>query len=103
MDMQQHNMKNTPQSEATKEYTKAMDKMHKPMMKGIMSPDPDLAFIKGMLPHHEGAVNMAKVELKYGKDIQLKKLAQEIIDHQDNEIKFMKNWLKNYQSTTSKK
>ena len=83
--------------EATQEYMKAMDAMHGPMMKGIMDPDPDTAFVKGMLPHHVGAVDMAKIQLKYGKDPELRKLAQSIIDAQEAEIKFMENWLKSEQ------
>ena len=45
-----------------------------------------------MIPHHQGAIDMAKVELKYGKDPELKKLAQDIIDAQEKEISFMKDW-----------
>jgi len=83
--------------EATQEYMKVMDAMHGPMMKGIMDPDPDTAFVKGMLPHHEGAVDMAKIQLKYGKDPELRKLAQTIIEAQESEIRFMENWLKSKQ------
>ena len=80
-------------SAASQEYMKAMDNMHGDMMSGIMDPDPDTAFVRGMLPHHEGAVEMAKIELKYGKDPELRKLAQAIIDAQEKEIEFMRSWL----------
>lgn len=77
----------------TKEYMQTMKKMQKPMMDGIMNKNPDMAFIKGMLPHHQGAVAMAKIELKYGKDKELKEFARQLVDMQDKQIDFMKNWL----------
>jgi uncharacterized protein (DUF305 family) len=46
-----------------------------------------------MIPHHQGAIDMAKVVLKYGKDPEMKKLAEDIIKAQDTEIAFMKGWL----------
>ena len=54
--------------------------------------DADKDFVAGMIPHHQGAVDMAKVELQYGKDPQLKKLARDIIKSQDEQIAFMKSW-----------
>lgn len=53
----------------------------------------DPAFLKMMLPHHKGAVEMAKVELDKGKDPALKQLAQEIIDGQSREITQMNQQL----------
>ena len=67
--------------------------MHDDMMQGILSEDADMAFAKGMLPHHEGAVAMAEVQLKYGKNEEMRKLAQEIIDAQKAEIDLMQNWI----------
>lgn len=81
------------QSPATKEFEAAMDKMHGPMMKGIMDQDPDVAFVQGMIPHHEGAVAMAKTVLKYGKDPEIRQLAENVIRDQDKEIKKMQDWL----------
>lgn len=54
--------------------------------------DPDRDFVAGMLPHHQGAVDMAEVELKYGRDPQLRKLARDIVAAQRKEIAFMQAW-----------
>ncbi|AOV96813.1 DUF305 domain-containing protein [Edwardsiella hoshinae] len=75
------------------ELNSAMNGMHESMMKGMMSNDADVAFAAGMIPHHIGAVEMAKIELKYGTDPQMRKLAKDIIAAQDKEIKEMKAWL----------
>lgn len=79
---------------ANKALNKAMEKMHQPMMNGIMNPDPDMAFVLGMLPHHQGAVDMAKVELRYGKDPALRQLAERIINEQEDQMRVMQNWIK---------
>lgn len=76
-----------------KAYAKGMDAMHSEMMLGIADPIPDMAFARGMLPHHVGAVDMAQVQLKYGKDAEMRKLAQEIIDAQQPEIEQMQSWI----------
>ncbi|WP_213878310.1 DUF305 domain-containing protein [Pseudomonas sp. dw_358] len=76
-----------------KDYMAPMAGMGDAMHKGVMSKDPDVAFAQGMLPHHQGAVDMAKVELKYGKDPQMRKLAEDIIAAQETEMKQMKAWL----------
>lgn len=82
------------QSEATKAYMTAMDKMHAPMMQGAQDSNPDIAFVKGMIPHHQGAIDMAKVVLQYGKDEQTKKWATDVIREQEREIREMQDWLK---------
>ena len=79
-----------------RDYMEAMDKMHKPMMDAVMIKDADVSFVKGMIAHHQGAIDMAKIELKYGKDPELKALAQNIIKAQQPEIKFMQKWLKKH-------
>lgn len=73
-------------------YEAVMMKMHKDMSME-MTGDADVDFAQGMVPHHQGAVDMAKVELKYGKDPELRKLAEDIVKSQEFEIAFMKAWL----------
>jgi uncharacterized protein (DUF305 family) len=68
------------------------------MMAAHMIKDPDLAFNCGMIAHHNGAIDMAKILLKYGDDEESKKLAQEIIDAQEKEIKEMTEWVEEHAS-----
>lgn len=82
------------QSEATKAYMAAMEKMHGPMMQAIQSPDPDVAFVRGMIPHHQSAIDMARVVLQHGKDERTKKWANDVIREQEREIAEMRAWLK---------
>ena len=67
--------------------------MHDKMMTAVNESDPDKAFAKGMVAHHEGAIAMAETELKYGKDPEMRKLAQDIIKAQKGEIEQMNKWL----------
>ncbi|RVU82073.1 DUF305 domain-containing protein [Leucothrix sargassi] len=74
-------------------YMDIMNKMHQAMSAGVQAKNADVGFAKGMIPHHEGAIAMAKVELQYGKDAEMKALAQKIVDAQQSEISVMQNWL----------
>jgi uncharacterized protein (DUF305 family) len=76
---------------------KAFMEAHEKMMKDMDQPmtgDPDVDFVQGMIPHHQGAIDMAKVELQYGKNPQIRKLAETIIAAQEKEIAEMQAWLK---------
>jgi uncharacterized protein (DUF305 family) len=80
-------------NKAVKEYITAMNKMHHGMMIAY-SGDADVDFVRGMIPHHQGAIDMAKIQLKYGKDECLRDLAKRIILAQEEEIGFMQSWLR---------
>ncbi len=67
-------------------------RMHKDM-DIVYTGDADIDFLRGMIAHHQGAIDMAKAQLAYGKDAQVKRLAREIIRAQTQEIHWMKTWL----------
>lgn len=89
-----HNSESPQINRMQNELIQSMAEMHDEMSKGMMHEDADIAFAASMIPHHQGAIKMAEVELKYGKDPELRKLAQAIIEAQEHEIKFMGEWLK---------
>ena len=72
---------------------KNMETMHTAMAGVEPSGNDDADFANMMLPHHQAAVDMAKTELLYGNDPQLRRLAQEIITDQESEIQLMHLWL----------
>ncbi len=76
----------------------AMISMDRGMENAPMTGNPDYDFAAMMIPHHQGAVDMAKVELLYGKDPVLRRLAQEIIVSQEQEIEVMRMRLKQFKT-----
>jgi hypothetical protein len=76
------------------ELIASMDKMHMAMGAIMRSGNADVDFVRLMLPHHQAAIDMAKTQLLYGKDAQMRRLAQEIITDQQSEIELMQRWLK---------
>ena len=76
--------------------TQAFENNAAKMMKNMSAPgytgDADADFVAHMIPHHQGAVDQAEVELKYGGDPQMRALAKNIIKAQKEEIAFMKRW-----------
>jgi len=82
----------TTQDQNWAELMKSMKAMHAAMYAAQPSGNDDEDFVNLMLPHHEGAVEMAKVELLDGNDPQMRRLAQEIIADQESEIQLMRLW-----------
>jgi len=76
----------------------AMSTMDHGMENAAMTGNPDHDFAAMMIPHHQGAIDMAKAELLYGKDPVLLRLAQEIIVTQEQEIEVMRMRLKQFKT-----
>ena len=96
------NMPMSTGSAMQQELMQGMNQMNQDMMAAAQYKDPDVAFAAGMLPHHIGAVKMAEVELKYGKDPEMRKLAENIINAQQAEIEQMQKWLKAHNKKASR-
>jgi hypothetical protein len=69
--------------------TEANARMHAGMMNARFTGDPDRDFARMMIAHHQGAIDMAVAELRYGKDKRLRRLAQQIVVDQQQEIAVM--------------
>ncbi len=80
------------QGPSSQAFAKANARMHEGMAITFTG-KADVDFAKGMIAHHQGAIDMAKVELEFGTDPNLRALAQEVIAAQETEITRMKDWL----------
>jgi uncharacterized protein (DUF305 family) len=81
-------------SSSTAEFKTVMMKMMESMHAKPYTGDTDVDFVTQMIPHHQGAIDSAKIELKYGTDPELRDLAKSIIQSQQKESEFQKEWLK---------
>jgi len=82
-----------PMSANHMEMMRKMEDMNKTMMGAPMTGDPDRDFVTMMMLHHQGAIDMARVYLRDGKDPAIRKIAQKIIADQEREIRDFKAWL----------
>ena len=80
------------QSASSLAFAAVNEKMHRDMAI-TFSGNPDIDFARGMIPHHQGAIDMAKIVVAFGKDPEVRKLAEEIVKAQESEINFMRSWL----------
>lgn len=88
-------------SDSTAAFKAADAKMHKAMMATKYTGDADVDFLRAMIPHHQGAIDMAKIVLEHGTDADVRMLAGDIMKAQDKEIRFMKEWLAKHGPTVS--
>lgn len=79
-------------SPSSKAFAEANARMHKDMAVPLTG-NADVDFVQGMIPHHQGAIDMAKIVLEHGKDPEIRKLAEDVIKAQEGEIAMMKEWL----------
>ena len=80
-------------TEAQKGLQQAMMSMNGPMMQGMMAKDADVAWICAMIPHHQGAIDMARAGLKGADNAESKRLAEKTIEEQEKSIKELVTWL----------
>ena len=81
----------------------SMERMHHGMTAVSASGDPDRAFARMMIPHHQAAIDMSRALLLYGKDREMQQLAKSIIAEQQNEIQLMQLWLDRHPSGKTQK
>ena len=92
-DSHQHMGETSAVDRAWSALNASMEQMHRAMASVEASGNSDVDFVRLMLPHHQGALDMAKTQLMYGTDPQMRRLAQEIITDQQSEIALMHLWL----------
>ena len=80
----------------------AMAVMDEGMKRAPMNGVPEHDFVTMMMPHHQGAIDMAKALLLTTQDPALRNVAQGIITEQQNEIRVMQAWLQRYQGAQTR-
>jgi uncharacterized protein (DUF305 family) len=91
-DMPQHTPEQAGADPAMKAYLAASERMHRDMAIEFTG-DPDVDFARAMIPHHQGAIDMAQAVLSYGQDPEILALAEGIIAAQEQEIAVLRSWL----------
>jgi uncharacterized protein (DUF305 family) len=99
-DSHSHTSPSTAESKWS-ELVGSMHVMHAAMTSLQPTGDNDADFVRLMLPHHQAAIDMAKTQLAYGQDPQMRRLAQEIITDQQSEIELMQLWLRQREAKSS--
>ena len=74
------------------EFRQANEKMHVDMDVPLTG-DADRDFAQSMIPHHQGAIDMARIVLAHGKDPEVRRLAEAVVSAQEGEIAQLKEWL----------
>lgn len=92
----------SPSADFMKMMEDSMRQMDRGMAAAPMNSDVDHDFATMMIPHHQGAIDMAKAELTYGKDPVMRRLAEEIIVDQQSEITAMRLWINKNAAFTEK-
>jgi hypothetical protein len=88
----------TPDKSFETLMNEAMAIMHRDMEKAARNGDPDHDFVTMMIPHHQGAIDVVRLVLMYGKDPAIRHLADEIMSAQQSDIQMTQMWLKNHKA-----
>lgn len=97
-----HPMPAVGASQAETEYRAAMDRMHAAMSGMEYSGDADIDFARGMIPHHQAAIDMAQTVIANGTNPEIRELAQAIVEAQEREILQLEAWLAAHGETAGK-
>ena len=89
-------------SPSTAEFEAGATRMHSGMAIPYTG-NADVDFARGMIPHHQGAIDMAQVQLRHGKDPAMRKLARDVIKAQEKEIQFLRQWLAQHDKAGTRK
>jgi len=73
-----------------------MQQMQQDMLQHKLTDDPDQDWAAMMIRHHQGAIDMSKVVLEYGKDPEIRRMAEKVRDDQEKEIAVLRAWLQKH-------
>jgi uncharacterized protein (DUF305 family) len=89
-------------NETQKGLHEAMMNMNGPMMMGMLAKDADVAWICAMIPHHQGAIDMARAGLKRADNDESRKLAEKTISENEKSLKELTAWVQKHAQNESK-